>query len=464
MADLDFIRKLVKNPSELLSVELKAWIDPETPEGKSKIVRTCFALRNRDGGHMLIGFEDSSGKALLDEAPENVEDTFNIDKIQGIISKYASALFEVEVVFEEVSGKRFPVIVVPSGVRFPIAAKADITTADNHRLVKMHDVYFRTLRSNGTPSTSVIFHTDWPEITEICLNNREADIGGFLRRQLGGADFGQFADIIQSLASSPNLSIGPQGLCDKVEVWLHEGHQRFEVHRIENADDTEAVPYSGTWSCALFIDPPKEGPPAPSQSFLNTINSANPRLTGWPTWAVMQIPDGHTVFNGGWEYFRLSYEKNYIPTEFQRIEPAGRFYIERSLEDDMSTKVEPGKFLEPILTMLRTAEAMAVGLALAKALGWDPAETTLGFLFKWSGLKGRRLQAWAHPMIFLELYQVTATDEFTRCIEIPLETSPDALAPYVHEVMSPLFAEFDGTDLSMQAAESWVKRLVTRTL
>jgi hypothetical protein len=45
----------------------------------------------------------------------------HLDKIQGIVSRYASELFEVAVAFGERDGQDYPVIVVPEGIGTPVA-------------------------------------------------------------------------------------------------------------------------------------------------------------------------------------------------------------------------------------------------------------------------------------------------------------------------------------------------------
>ena len=87
----------MNNPSERLSVELKDWIDPDIPEGITKIVKACLAMRNNDGGYLLIGFNNESGSPNIQDAPKDVETRFHIDKIQGYVSKYSSEAFEVSI-------------------------------------------------------------------------------------------------------------------------------------------------------------------------------------------------------------------------------------------------------------------------------------------------------------------------------------------------------------------------------
>ena len=55
--------------------------------------------------------------------------------------------------FGQRDGRVYPVIVIPEGVRTPVAAKADLVD-QGKSLIRLGDVYFRTLAANGTPSTA----------------------------------------------------------------------------------------------------------------------------------------------------------------------------------------------------------------------------------------------------------------------------------------------------------------------
>jgi hypothetical protein len=179
------IDDLVARPTESLNVEIKRWINPNEPEGEAKIARAALAIRNGNGGFLIIGFDDKTLQPDAGNEPGDVRTAFHIDKIQGIVSRYTSELFKVAVGFGKRDGLEHPVIVVPDGVRVPVTAKADLTDAKGKTLVRLGDVYFRTLGSNGTVSTAPARPSAWRDIVEICFENREADIGRFLRRHLG---------------------------------------------------------------------------------------------------------------------------------------------------------------------------------------------------------------------------------------------------------------------------------------
>jgi hypothetical protein len=157
------IDDLVARPTESLNVEVKRWINPDEREGEAKIARAALAIHNRNGGFLIIGLDDKTLQPDAGNEPTDVRTAFRIDKIQGIVSRYTSELFEVVVGFGKRDGVEHPVIVVPEGVRVPVAAKAELKDAKGKTLVRLGDVYFRTLGSNGTVSTAVARPSDWRE-------------------------------------------------------------------------------------------------------------------------------------------------------------------------------------------------------------------------------------------------------------------------------------------------------------
>lgn len=202
------IDALVANPTESLAVEMKQWIDPGTIQGQAKIIRAVFALRNRNGGFLIVGFDNHGAPDVANQLADP-RTSFHIDIIQGMVSRYAQELFEVGVGFSAREGSDYPVIVVPPGVQTPVAAKRDLVEGET-RPVKIGDVYFRTLASNGMPSTSVARPEDWRGIIGICFDNRDADVGRFLRRQMAGQDHTTLASVLWGIAASaPIVSAGP---------------------------------------------------------------------------------------------------------------------------------------------------------------------------------------------------------------------------------------------------------------
>ena len=66
-----------------------------------------------------------------------------LDKIQGIVTKYSSESFEIEIHFPTREGREFPVIEIGQGVKTPVAAKKNLPNNDCHGLIKKNKVYFK---------------------------------------------------------------------------------------------------------------------------------------------------------------------------------------------------------------------------------------------------------------------------------------------------------------------------------
>lgn len=462
--DSSRIQELIERPGESLSVEIKTWIKPDHPDGIAKIVKTVLALRNHGGGYLVIGFDDRTLKPDIDNAPADLHKKFHIDKIQGLVSKYASEPFEIRVDFPEKDGQAFPVITVPSGIKTPVASKSKLQ--DNGRtLIKVNTIYIRSLRANNTPSTAQANWKDWPKIVEVCFDNREADIGRFLRRHLGGIN----TEIVREFASALAKGTAPETTCEElIARYLQESAKRYEASASERNLE---LPEHGVWEVALIIigDIPQH---RPNLTFLNLLDSSNPDYTGWPVWLDSRgFRDNNSapiVINGTWESMLVSLESSWTDhIDFMRFDPKGKFYLRRALKDDISSSSnapEPMKALDFSLPIIRTAEAIAVGMSFAKAMGCDQENTQLAFAFKWSKLLGRQLISWVNPGRHISPGRAAYQDEVITYINVPLETPLSALGDFVNKVVQPLYEIFGGFSLSLEVVEDLTQRLIQRKL
>ena len=123
-------RSLVLRPRESFVVELKSWFAPTDPIGIAKIVRAAFALRNQNGGFLVIGVDDKTLVPVTPSPELKIREFFHQDLIQQLISKYASQPFEIGVDFEAIEGQDYPVISIPAGVVVPVACRADLKSGD----------------------------------------------------------------------------------------------------------------------------------------------------------------------------------------------------------------------------------------------------------------------------------------------------------------------------------------------
>jgi hypothetical protein len=182
-ASEDELRLRVLNAQERLDTELKRWLDPQTDEGKCVIAKACMALRNNDGGFLIIGLHDN-GLPDNDDVPQNIRVLFAPDRIQEIVSRFASDRFEIYVHFVQRDGVDRVVIEIQGGVRTPVVCRSDLRPPGSAAGLRADTVYVRTLESNGRVSTAPMRYGDWSRLLNTCFTNREADIGSFIRRHL----------------------------------------------------------------------------------------------------------------------------------------------------------------------------------------------------------------------------------------------------------------------------------------
>ncbi len=475
-ANQEYIDALLANPRESLTVEIKDWIDPRSAHGQAKIVKACIAMRNQNGGFFQVGFKDGTWIPTLADAPTDLRSIWDPDEIQGLVSKFASDLFEVHLRFGERDGQEFPVLEVEPGVRSPVASKRELADSQDasRKLVKAHAVYVRSLSANGTASTSEAKHGDWAELTRRCFDNLEADVGRFARRHLGNIDPKAARALAEALGGA-SVATGPSEPSPQVRTlnFLRDGYERFQQEKVKR--DLTMMARHGSLESAAIIDGAVAPGGPPTEEFLNLLNAANPRYTGWPLWINglgfkdhNDDPEPYT-FQGGWEDFLYSYEPGswYNHLDFWRAEPAGKFYIYRGFEDDVTEGQgypETMTTLDFGMAIWRVAEAVAVPLAFAKAMGLATESTTLHYAFRWSGLRGRYLSSWTNPR-----RSVTSRYECRRqdmvdspVIAVPLDTPTSALGSFVRTATADLFAAFGGFEPGPGVTEQLVGELLSR--
>jgi hypothetical protein len=386
--------------------------------------------------------------------------------IQAIVSRYSSVTFEVRVAFGNRTGLDYPIIVISEGVTAPVAAKRDLLDATGTFLVREGDVYFRTLSANGTPSTAKALPGDWGEIVNTCFENREADLGRFVRRHLTGPNIARLTTLLGGIGTSSPL---PPTFRGHAEAVRSEGEKSFlEAIKQRTLSERERKLLDGAvWQVSLVIDP-KNIDAAPTREFLNRFAGANPQLTGWPVWldsrSFNDEPSRPHVVNKAWQALIVSAQGWSSHLEFMRLNPTGDFYLWRALQDDLTpSRTTPNEVLDPILVILRVAEAIAVAINATHALGWHDS-ARLGFIFKWTKLRGRMLVSWANPLAPVLPGFFASDDDAETFVEVPASTSVSAIAPYVEEATRELFLAFGGFAFPPEAVENWVKRLIERKL
>jgi hypothetical protein len=462
-AEQTIIESILENPSESLNLEVKRWLDLDDPEGIAKFIKTVCALRNRNGGYFLMGLDNATLNPVDYTFSKPFRDQYHADVIQGLISKYCASPFEVEIEVGQKNGRSVLVVSVPVGVKTPTMIKSPLINTGGAKLLEISQIYFRTLNSNGTASSACLAPKDIEDLMEICFENREADIGRFLRRHMTGAAF-------QEYLHSQSNAVPVLSLKDKAWAVVDDG-----LSRLAKAIATKPLPKEQEYlinafstTVGLYFDPQKVDA-IPSRKFLDSIRSRNPQLTGWPIWLDAQDFQEQEfrprVIDGAWDSFiRVgSFSKHGL--DYMSFHPAGKFFLHRVMQEDTSEKVERGSVLDPVLLTYRVAECIIVGLAFSKIVDFGELSRAV-FAFRFKGLENRKVSPWANRERYFSMggRSTSYTEKCDVAVEVPADTPANAVAPYVHEVMSAVLVIFDGFQLSEQLVEDCVKRLIERRM
>jgi hypothetical protein len=439
----DFLRALVDNPSESLDVELKCWIDPGRPADRALIAKACLALRNHNGGCMLIGFNDDGTPDP--NVPANVRVTYHADLIQELCSRHASKPFEVRVEFVGRDGVDYPVICIPSGVESPVAVRSELI--DNGRpLLPQNTVYVRTLDANGRVSSAPAIHSDWERVVRTCFDNREADIGAFVRRHLQGANL----TALGALLNPPPPDPTPVEHAADFMAWCRERFQR----RWEAVSQDALTFGTREASVVLIGDVPRY---EANEQFLNELLLRKPKHTGWTPWLDTRHADNAdmraNVVDGGWEAFMA------IPAgalfgpkiDYWRLEPSGRFYCLRILENDLAPGMRQLRKLDMPLEIGRVAEILSIALSFAQSMHCDVETVQLAVAFRWTNLQERWLLA-DGPRQYCSPGQAVQPTVMSTAL-IPLDVPNTALSPWVEQLVRPLFAVFGGAEIARRVID-----------
>ncbi len=298
----------------------------------------------------------------------------------------------------------------------------------------------------------------------LCFDNREADIGRFVRRHLSPTS-------LPSIIAAFGMRQADETLRSRAVAVLDEGREYFR-HAVAHATPQPGHEHAASWGfdeIALVIEPSPGGGMMPlAPSFLNALYAAaqSNRMT-IPPWhdgrAMMRSDTQPYTREGAYQMLLDVPTSSYGHYEFSRLDPHGRFYCRSALrEETRERRFHPTDTptLDPGQAIVRVIEAFLTGAAFARAMKADEDATTLGFVFRWSGLKGRKLYNWSGGMDYLTRVHVARGDDIsTTFVEVPLSTAPGALAQYAAQVIEPLMTVFD-----WQMPPNFVEHFAARTI
>jgi len=492
MADLEQIVALAQagGLSESLQVEFKVQIDTSTDPGVAKLAKALLALRNRNGGHLLIGLRNDGQVAQAADCPPALLDGLTIDFVQQQVGTYSSHQFECIVRQVALSdGRRFVCVAVPGGTKVPAVCKSDLRINGSAALTT-GDVYFRSLDANNTPSTSKIIWKSWPDLIAICLENHESEIAGFIRRNFGEDAIEKFCETVcsgppdkgQLVVQSPSPTAPPSPVTPPAALvpsaplaptpsitavltqQMADLTARYEAGLRERNTQPEQFGWLRT---LVAVDPPIQGE-ALNERFIEKVFAANPQLTGWPAWLdsrnFRETSSRPVVRDGGWEAYLSHVTDEAVFTDYQRWEATGRIFLARALQDDIpesERSPEPRTLLDFSLMILRIAERLEVARRIYLGLGALPASKA-SFIFQINKLGGRMLTSWSNPGRYISPGRVAVQDVATAFCELSLDAGQQLIVDKTHYVANEIFHLFGGFEISRKVTADLVENLLQR--
>jgi hypothetical protein len=468
------LRLIIEIAGEGKDIEFKGWIKSDSPEGRAKIVRGCIALRNAGGGFFIIGLADDGDPAAeviaegmsVTPKPTDIRSTYSEDDLQSLVSDFAHEPFPIQVFYLPPDLHECVVIQIPGDLQTVVSTRRELKGLDGKILVRANAVYYRTLRSNGTYSTSEANYKDFAEIQNECWKNREWDIAQFVRRHW--VDLRTHVEGADTVA--PSQADPAEKLSTFVAEWLGVSSDRIRSRGVPDLPGSFTAAFS--WGDVNTEE-------MPTRQFYESANAANPRYRGWPMWPnppYSGTEEGPRTINNVWERVIVKIveardARRYGRMDYLVFSPNGLFLDRQAYEDDLLWPYKrpedwkPGTTLEAVDCLLSVAETVLCAQAMTKALKPENPPNDLYFKFIWHDLHGRRLGNWARRHVSFPWETIPCEDlDHHETFSLPLETSPESLGDVVHRVTKRLFIRFGGFEMEKSAVNDWVGKLVRRQL
>jgi hypothetical protein len=297
------------------------------------------------------------------------------------------------------------------------------------------------------------------------MENRETDIGSFVRRHLTDEHLAQLRAAFGGLEFPVALSGDPWS-----QTLLDRGAFSFAA-----VASQVTLPRHGAFEVSISFSVPNDKfEEGPSRKFLNMLTSVNPNYwNGWPLWLnAMDVTDPEVKpkpVGDLWQAALILVDpaKWTSPSiDFWTASSRGQFYHRRAFWEDHLTPAgvmqypsEPLTLFDAGLQLTFVAEALTVGQAFARAMGCAETEK-LDFSFRWTNIRGRTLVSLLRPSrLFIDQYRSTDNEAVGGCF-LPLDTAQSAIFQHVRQATKPLFHRFDG----LEPPAPWVQQIVDEFL
>lgn len=432
------LEPLILEPREDLSVEIKDWLDLSVNEHRATLAKASIALANHGGGFIILGMRESgegfTSVQLPPEFPEVTQDAVN-----AAIRRFADPEFHAEVHFapHPETDVCHAIVSIPSNLTEPVMSRRDCGD-----ILSQARCY---IRKPGPRSEEPQTSAEWKSLLGKCVRAGREDMLEAIRSIVSGRIRPPEVDVENGAA---------------LEAFVEAARERWQfLTESEPADSPARFPLGHyEMSFRLVGVEPADGL-AQLQDYL--AESRRIRLTGWTPFLELHR-DGlasypnHDVIEA-WIGRDIGDRPARSPDhcDFWRASPDGMLYTIRGYTEDASERVRPGTATDITLPVWRIAEGLIFAARLAEAFGGADSISTY---CRFEGLEGRAL-------ISLTGERALFGDDVCRTDSIELTTRAevaqvrDNLAEIVHQLLAPLYEQFNFFRLRMPLVEEELQRL-----
>lgn len=441
--NLEQLQFLVDNLQEGLNVEVKNWLGGLVDNAdKAKLAKEIIALGNNDGGYIFIGFDDTvAGHPEITPGPGEL-DAYAQDNIASLVNRYVEPACQCRLAYVKKTGSQIthPVIIVPGSHRTPLWAKA---ASPDQQTLRHATVYVRRPGGSSEPART---QDDWERLIDRLVKARQDDLLVAVRTVLNPSE-------------TLDLTAKP-----KLEAWEKESYQAWSEkvaqlparspHRLEN----------GHWSFSFVIEPFD----CPDLVDLNRfLEQEAPKYSGWPPFTYLHAPPRKPVALGNlieaWLYNPASSDPDF--SDYWRVSMEGAGFLLRPMQEDrpgfMSNRM-PGPEL-PAFDWLLPIYRVTELLKFVEAIGtkFADANAQVSTSLRYYRSNDRRLCC--HDFNYL-------LDEGARCavpeissrVAFPIAELSINLEERVSALLSPIFAQFEFTELPKAVVDTQVSAALGR--
>ena len=368
------------------------------------------------------------------------------------------------------SGRRHPIIRVPSHEVVPICAKADGPQINNRvEGIVSGRYYIRQVGGTGPESAHITRPDQWMPLVRRCVTADRASLIGTIERLLdtrsGTAAFALTQPPTQSSVSVP----APPVRASQLDAWHNAAHERFlgEVRQHTPVWPTRIDLNHFQLSYELML---RAGEFIPGNQLIDALERANAetRDTVWAGWSMFypfrrqeiapRIVTDSYPGQGGTEVLEASLVaartlEHTLP-DFWRLSNDGKASLVRAYREDRTGYPLPlGQTLSPFLAAKEVTEIVRHARAMLQNFN---GVASVRFLCEWHGLQGRR---WEDPNAYYSMTRTAQSDRVVSRAERLPEDLTTGWPVLVAELLSTLARVFDPR---LDVTPGWVLSVAPR--